>query len=232
MMPYDTPEVKRGRGSEAEDAGWTEAADLHGKKEEDKKQDAGSAASEEVWVTPRKGESSRGEEKESPGGQKAVVQSMLKLMEGMHALQVQIADTKKTKEVEVVKNYVGELPKLPDWRAESAPLDLTDWLLTIEPTMSDLSDNSQSWWESILKTIREWYSNHLELSPLERVEHRPELPEELRGHRFSRLEKRATHLLMQAISRPSTRRSDCWKRCGCALDSWTSYAVLPTRWPQ
>lgn len=199
MMPYDTPEVKKGRGSETEAAGWTEAADFHGKKEEDKKQDAGSAASEEVWVTPRKGESSRGDEKESPGGQKAVVQSMLKLMEGMHALQVQIAETKKTKEVEVVKNYVGELPKLPDWRAESAPLDLTDWLLTIEPTMSDLSDNSQSWWESILKTIREWYSNHLELSPLERVEHRPELPEELRGHRFSRLEKRATHLLMQAI---------------------------------
>ncbi len=46
-----------------------------------------------------------------------------------------------------MKGFVGELPKLPERRAESAPLDLTDWLLTIEPTMSDLSDNSQGWWE-------------------------------------------------------------------------------------
>lgn len=116
-----------------------------------------------------------------------VVHSMMKLMEGMHALQAQIVDNKKDKEIEVVKGFVGELPKLPEWRAESAPLDLTDWLLTIEPTMSDLSDHSQIWWESILKAIKQWYASHLELTPLERVEHRPELPEEIRGPRFSRL---------------------------------------------
>ena len=64
-----------------------------------------------------------------------VVQSVLKLMEGTHALQAQIADTKKSKEIEVVKEFVGELPKLPEWRAQPEPLNLTDWLLTIEPTM-------------------------------------------------------------------------------------------------
>ena len=72
-------------------------------------------------------------------------------------------------------------------------------LILFDSVMSDLSDHSQIWWESILKAIKQWYASHLELTPLERVEHRPELPEEIRGPRFSRLEKRATHLLMQAI---------------------------------
>ena len=45
--------------------------------------------------------------------------------------------------MEVVRGSVSELPRLPEWKAETAPLDLTDWLLTIEPAMGDLSDGSQ-----------------------------------------------------------------------------------------
>ena len=203
LLAYETPEVKRRTGPEEVRIHTPEEQNVkkfeREEREELNRNEGRSEESEGLWATPRRAGSSKEEERGSPGDQRAVVQSMLKLMEGMHALQVQITENKKSKEIEVVKGFVGELPKLPEWRAESAPLDLTDWLLTIEPTMSDLSDNSQGWWESILKAIREWYSNHLELTPLERVEHRPELPEELRGPKFSRLEKRATHLLMQAI---------------------------------
>eukprot|EP00438_Fugacium_kawagutii_P029112 Skav233709 [mRNA] locus=scaffold2120:28636:35173:- [translate_table: standard] len=128
-----------------------------------------------------------------------MMQSMLKVMEGMQMMQHQILDVRKGKEVEIVKNSVMELPKLPEWKAETAPLDLTDWLLTIEPTMGDLSDGSQQWWDGVLRTSRQWYADHLLKGPLEKVNHRPVLPPELEGPRYQRLEKRATSLLMTAI---------------------------------
>ena len=130
---------------------------------------------------------------------KAVLGGMIKLMEGMQMMQSQILEVKKHKEVEVVKSSVNELPKLPEWRAETAPLDLTDWFLTIEPAMGDLSDGSQQWWEGMLRSARMWYAEHLEKTPLERVTHLPEVPPELKEARYQRLEKRATALLMAAI---------------------------------
>ena len=134
-----------------------------------------------------------------PDRMQVMMQSMLKVMEGMQQMQHQILDVKKAKEVEIVKNSVMELPKLQEWRAETAPLDLTDWLLTIEPTMGDLSDGSQQWWDGVLRTSRQWYADHLMKSPLDKVNHRPTLPPELEGPRYQRLEKRATSLLMAAI---------------------------------
>ena len=85
-------------------------------------------------------------------------------------------------------------------------LDLTDWLLTIEPAMGDLSDGSQQWWDGMLRAARRWYAAHQEKTPLERVNHLPEVLEELRGNRFQRLEKRAAALLMAAI--PSTQQEE------------------------
>ena len=100
----------------------------------------------------------------------------------------------------MVKSSVSELPRLPEWRSDTAPLDLTDWFLTIEPALGDLSDGSQQWWEGMLEAARKWYAEHLEKTPLERVNHVPEVPDHLRGPRYQRLEKRATALLMAAIS--------------------------------
>ena len=124
---------------------------------------------------------------------------MMKLMEGMQLMQSQILDVRKAKEMEVVKSSVAELPKLADWKADSAPLDLTDWFLTIEPAMGDLSDGSQQWWDGMLRAARSWYAQHQEKTPLEKVSHKPEIPPELRELRYQRLEKRATALLMSAI---------------------------------
>ena len=131
--------------------------------------------------------------------QATMMQSMVKLMEGMQTMQAQILDVRRQKDVEVVKNAAVELPKLQEWKADTAPLDLADWLLVVEPVLSDLSDNSQQWWEAMLASVRQWYAEHQEKTPLERVNHKPQVPLPLQDPRFQRLEKRATALLMSAI---------------------------------
>ena len=164
----------------------------------------------EAEVPPRSEESkakegsSQGQGQEKTKGEgtddlRAVLQGMVRLMEGMQLMQSQILDVKKAKEMEVVKSSVSELPKLADWKSDSAPLDLTDWFLTIEPAMGDLSDGSQQWWDGMLRAAKNWYAQHQEKTPLERVCHKPEVPPELRELRYQRLEKRATALLMSAI---------------------------------
>ena len=134
-----------------------------------------------------------------PDGMQGILSGMMKLMQGMQAMQTQILDVKRQKDLEVVKSGIVELPKLQEWKADTAPLDLTDWFLSIEPAMGDLSDGSQQWWDGMLCAAKSWYSTHLEKTPLERVVHRPEAPPELREVRYQRLEKRVAALLMAAI---------------------------------
>ena len=55
--------------------------------------------------------------------QATMMQSMVKLMEGMQTMQAQILDVRRQKDVEVVKNAAVELPKLQEWKADTAPLD-------------------------------------------------------------------------------------------------------------
>ena len=141
------------------------------------------------FETPRQGDQ-KGRPGESPVDPKMMMKGMLKLMEGMQMMQSQILEVKKEKMMEVVKGAVSELPKLPDWKAETAPLDLTDWLLTIEPAMGGLSDGSQQWWEMTLGAARSWYAEHQEKTPLEKVNHPPKVPDGLNEPRFQRLEKR------------------------------------------
>ena len=135
-----------------------------------------------------------------------LMKGMVKLMEGMQLMQTQILEVKRDKGIEVVKSSVSELPKLQEWRVETAPLDLTDWFLTIEPALGDLSDGSQQWWDGMIRAARAWYALHQEMSPLQRVNHVPEAPPELKGVRYQRLEKRTTALLMAAI--PSTQQEE------------------------
>ena len=129
------------------------------------------------------------EQEKSAEDVKKMMQSMMKLMEGMQLMQSQILEVKKQKDVEVVKSLVGELPKLPEWRVETAPLDLTDWFLTIEPAMGDLSHGSQQWWDGMLKAARLWYAQHEEMTPLDKVNHAAETPMELKEPKYHRLQK-------------------------------------------
>ena len=196
--PYGTP-----NGIEDSGDGKREGKELEEEaEEEEKNEEKGSEA--EGQSTPRK------KEKEgaatSPVDPKLMMKGMIKLMEGMQLMQSQILEVKKNKDVEVVKGSVGELPKLAEWRPETAPLDLTDWLISIEPAMGDLSDGSQQWWEEMITTSKQWYADHQELTPLEKVSHVVTVPPHLQDPKFQRLEKRATALLMAAV--PSQQQEE------------------------
>ena len=98
--------------------------------------------------------------------QAAMMQGMVKLMEGMQTMQAQILDVKRQKDVEIIKSAVVDLPKLQEWKADTAPLDLADWLLVVEPGLSDLSDNSQQWWEEMLASVKQWYAEQSRQEPI------------------------------------------------------------------
>ncbi len=200
--PYGTPEgVEEGRKEqEAEKDLGKEGAG--GETTPRMKTEEGGAGGE---TTPRM-KTEGGGAASSPVDSKLMMKGMMKLMEGMQMMQSQILEIRKNKDVEVVKGSVGELPRLAEWRPETAPLDLTDWLISIEPAMGDLSDGSQQWWEEMITTSKRWYAEHQELTPLEKVSHEVTVPGHLQDPKFQRLEKRATALLMAAI--PSQQQEE------------------------
>lgn len=75
-------------------------------------------------------------------------------MRMMSSMQKMIEKKEESKEgdeeVEAVRNSTIELPKLPEWTLESAPLDLGDWVAQIEHIMGDLTSSSSIWWSTSL----------------------------------------------------------------------------------
>jgi hypothetical protein len=65
--------------------------------------------------------------------------------------------------------------------------------------MADLTATSGEWWEKLLKECRQWYQDHMALSPLDRLAHEPKPSKELEQPRWTRLERRASTLLMMSI---------------------------------
>ena len=125
---------------------------------------------------------------------------ILKLMEGMQEIQKKLVKggSDDSEESEVVRHSV-ELPKLQEWSSESGPIDFADWLLLLQPPMSDLSATSEEWWSQMVSTAREWYSSHMLKTPLDRLTHVPVPGASLQQKRWSRLERRASALLLAAI---------------------------------
>ena len=76
---------------------------------------------------------------------------ILKLMEGMQEIQKKLVkgEGEDSQEAEVVRHSV-ELPKLQEWSPESGPIDFADWLLLLQPPMSDLSALSEEWWSQMV----------------------------------------------------------------------------------
>ena len=133
--------------------------------------------------------------------EKSTMKVILKLVEGMTNLQKQISTSKekgKGEEVETVR-YAADLPKLGEWQVESSPIDLNDWILCIEPYMADLSTSSEEWWSETVRTARSWYAKHMTLTPIQRLTHHPEPSVLMKERRWSRLERRASSLLMGAL---------------------------------
>ena len=133
---------------------------------------------------------------------------VLKLVEGMQELQKKVLRSQRGEdgaEAESIRNSV-ELPKLPEWSPESSPIDYADWLLLLHPIMADLSTNSELWWDEVVKVARSWYEDHMSKTPLERLGHKVHPSSVLSQKKWSRLEKRASGLLLTAI--PSTLREE------------------------
>lgn len=127
-----------------------------------------SAETEETYGNdPRR--KTEGQSVGQPQSQPDVLQLMAKMMEGMTNLQKQIMEGKDHESENVRSNL--ELPPLPEWSAQTGPVDLSDWLCVVEPLMADLSSSSSEWWSLIIKEAQAWYEAHLRLQPLDRVSH-------------------------------------------------------------
>ena len=103
------------------------------------------------------------------------------------------------KGVEIVRMGSIELPALAVPHSSQGPLQLGDWLLIIEPVLSDLTATSEEWWRLLLREAEGWYQLHLSLPPLQRIQHDPVQPAVLSQERWTRLEKRVAALLLQAV---------------------------------
>ena len=99
---------------------------------------------------------------------------------------------------ESVKPGTVTLPTLPE-PADSAPLDLADWLTLIEPAMTDLIDSSGQWWELVVDEARKWYSHYIHLRPLQRATCAIEPSLELQKLKWVRVEKRAISMMLAAV---------------------------------
>ena len=165
------------------------------KEAEDPQKEAAGARSKEAERPP----DAKGSEKTS--SKDPTLEVILKLMEGMQEIQRQIVTNGSKQQIqdpEVVR-HSADLPKLPEWSAETAPIDYNDWLLCLGPQMADLSPSSEEWWQVTVAAAREWYEQHQLLSPIARLTHHPQPTEEMAQQRWSRVERRASSLLMAAI---------------------------------
>ena len=137
------------------------------------------------------------------GGTPDTVAAMLKLMEGMQVLQEKVlaGPHRGSDYMETVKAPM-ELPKLSLWDPESGPIDFNDWLALIQPYMEDLADTATDWWSEMLKQVQGWYDDHMALTPLARLTHDCLAPTSLSLKRWTRLERRASAMLMSAIPEP------------------------------
>ena len=147
----------------------------------------------EGFETPKK---SRVEDEEKKDFNEKSMELMMKMMDSMQKLMMK---KNGSPDVEMVRGNHLEVPKLQEWSAESAPLDLGDWFIMLNPVMGDLTPTSHLWWDLMMEEAREWYKCHQTLSPLERVSHRPVPSVALADSRWSRLERRASSLLLSAL---------------------------------
>lgn len=117
----------------------------------------------------------------------------------MHKRLNEPKDEGVIKGVETVRSGAPDLPILAPWEPQQGPLILGDWLLIIEPIISDLSTSASVWWKTSVAAAESWYKAHMALSPLDRIRHKVETPEEVLQQKWERLERRVATMLLQAL---------------------------------
>ena len=185
--PENIPMEKRNSTSEGDPA---RKLDLDPKSQQDTGLPRGSQEGDPKGLQrePREGDPPTGD----------TMKFMMTMLEGMQKLMMSREGFKDPSAVEVVKNSI-ELPKLVEWSQETGPIDLGDWVATIEPFIEDLSDGAAEWWSLLWKEANEWYDRHQAMTPLERLSHEVVATEELAQAKWARLERRAAGMLMAAI---------------------------------
>ncbi len=149
----------------------------------------------------------QGQQTTSPGD--PTFQVLVKLMEGMQALQGRLLDDRDGDRQGGVENVQGNAPQLPplvEWNPATGPIDLGDWFTVIEPAMSDLSRTSNEWWSLLMEECYKWYTAHMQLQPLQRMDHEPSPSSKLSQSRWKRLERKASSLLLMSL--PLAQRED------------------------
>ena len=94
-----------------------------------------------------------------------------------------------------------ELPVLP---LDANSLTFGDWLVTIEPLVSDVSSSAGDWWATTIKGVEEHYAVWLASEPLQRLRLDPGTS--TAATKWPRTERRMTSLLLQAV--PEVIRSE------------------------
>ena len=149
----------------------------------------------------------QGQQTTSPGD--PTFQVLVKLVEGMQALQGRLLDDRDGDRQGGVENVQGNHPPLPqlvEWNPATGPIDLGDWFTVIEPAMSDLSRTSNEWWSLLMEECYKWYNDHMQLQPLQRIDHVPIPSEKLLQQKWKRLERKAASLLLMSL--PLQQRED------------------------
>ena len=126
---------------------------------------------------------------------------MMLMMETMKEFQKSVGGTKEegvVRGVEVVRTGVPDLPPLAPWDAQTGPLQLGDWILLVEPVVSDMSVTASEWWKMMVAASEEWYRQHIAMSPLERVKHDTDPAKKLVEEKWQRVERRTAAMLLQA----------------------------------
>ncbi|CAK9017079.1 unnamed protein product, partial [Durusdinium trenchii] len=152
-------------------------------------------------VEKERGIRKKEDSQEGDGVTQQTLSVILKLMEGMRKIQDRMSKGSShdpDQEPETVRQSV-DLPKLPEWQGESAPIDFSDWLVVLASLMADLTPTSEERWSLTLEEARSWYQKHLLKSPLDRLTHQIAPSAKLTLRKWARLEKRAAALLLSAV---------------------------------
>ncbi|OLQ13573.1 hypothetical protein AK812_SmicGene2398 [Symbiodinium microadriaticum] len=129
---------------------------------------------------------------------------MALLADGITQLQAaMLKQYDKTKEgdrspSENIKPGTSVLPLLKDVAADTACVDIMDWMELIDAPMSDLSDGSASWWRRVVTEAYRTYGLWTLASPVERLTIAPEVGD-LETGQWSRVNSRAASMIVMAL---------------------------------
>ena len=163
----------------------------------------GQQAKEPEAARPPKEEGPRGQQEKGGDFNSQSMELMFLMVQSMRDLQKKIQDGKgedgSVMGVEVVRSGAPDLPDLLPWASGTGPLQLGDWMLLLNPIISDLTTTSHDWWNQMTKEVEAWYQRHISMSPLDRLNHGFAVPESLQQPRWQRLERRVFTMPMKAI---------------------------------